>query len=76
MPRTFLATRLHKDTPRQTALIRRGAPLSACNSGRRPIFSSVNLKYANLAGLPPINLYYGAHEVLAGEIRYHMSSDI
>jgi monoterpene epsilon-lactone hydrolase len=29
---------------------------------------SVNLMYANLAGLPPIN-YYGAHEVLAGEIR-------
>jgi hypothetical protein len=36
----------------------------------------VNLKYANLAGLPPINIYYGAHEVLAGEIRYNMSSDI
>jgi monoterpene epsilon-lactone hydrolase len=29
----------------------------------------VNLMYANLAGLPPINIYYGAHEVLAGEIR-------
>jgi epsilon-lactone hydrolase len=29
----------------------------------------VNLLYANLAGLPPINIYYGAHEVLAGEVR-------
>jgi acetyl esterase/lipase len=29
----------------------------------------VNLMYADLAGLPPINLYYGEHEVLAGEIR-------
>jgi epsilon-lactone hydrolase len=29
----------------------------------------VNLLYANLAGLPPINIYYGAQEVLAGEAR-------
>ncbi|MEU7765668.1 alpha/beta hydrolase fold domain-containing protein [Nocardia sp. NPDC049190] len=28
----------------------------------------VNLLYADLAGLPPINIYYGAHEVLVGEI--------
>jgi acetyl esterase/lipase len=27
----------------------------------------VNLLYANLAGLPPINIYYGAHELLVGE---------
>lgn len=28
----------------------------------------VNLLYANLVGLPPINIYYGAHELLAGEV--------
>jgi acetyl esterase/lipase len=28
----------------------------------------VNLLYADLAGLPPINIYFGAHEVLVGEI--------
>jgi epsilon-lactone hydrolase len=31
--------------------------------------SRVNLLYADLTGLPPINVYYGAHEVLAGEIQ-------
>lgn len=31
--------------------------------------SRVNLLYADLAGLPPINMYYGAHEVLVGEIQ-------
>lgn len=30
--------------------------------------SRVNLLYADLTGLPPINMYYGAHEVLVGEI--------
>jgi monoterpene epsilon-lactone hydrolase len=29
----------------------------------------VNMLYADLAGLPPINIYFGAHEVLVGEIR-------
>ena len=28
----------------------------------------VNLLYADLAGLPPIQVYYGEHEVLVGEI--------
>jgi epsilon-lactone hydrolase len=28
----------------------------------------VNLLYSDLAGLPPINIHYGAHEVLVGEI--------
>ena len=28
----------------------------------------VNLLYADLAGLPPIQLYYGDHELLVGEI--------
>lgn len=28
----------------------------------------VNLLYADLSGLPPINIYFGAHEVLVGEI--------
>jgi monoterpene epsilon-lactone hydrolase len=27
----------------------------------------VNLLYADLSGLPPINIYYGAHELLVGE---------
>jgi acetyl esterase/lipase len=27
----------------------------------------VNLLYADLAGLPPINIYYGADELLVGE---------
>ena len=27
----------------------------------------VNLLYADLSGLPPIMVYYGAHDVLAGE---------
>jgi monoterpene epsilon-lactone hydrolase len=29
---------------------------------------SVNPLRADLTGLPPINIYYGAHEILAGEI--------
>jgi acetyl esterase/lipase len=28
----------------------------------------VNLMYADLAGLPPISIYYGEHELLAGEV--------
>ena len=28
----------------------------------------VNLLFADLSGLPPINIYYGAHELLVGEI--------
>ena len=28
----------------------------------------VNLLYADLAGLPPIQVYYGDHELLVGEI--------
>lgn len=28
----------------------------------------VNLPYADLAGLPPINIYYGAYEILAGSV--------
>jgi acetyl esterase/lipase len=28
----------------------------------------VNLLYADLSGLPPINIYYGAYELLAGEV--------
>jgi epsilon-lactone hydrolase len=27
----------------------------------------VNMLYADLTGLPPIMVYYGAHEILAGE---------
>ncbi|MER5916524.1 alpha/beta hydrolase fold domain-containing protein [Streptomyces sp. NPDC001982] len=27
----------------------------------------VNMLYADLAGLPPVSIYYGAHELLAGE---------
>src|SRR5262249_52182654 len=30
--------------------------------------SRVNLLYADLTGLPPIQLYYGDHELLVGEI--------
>lgn len=33
----------------------------ACNDPR------VNMLYADLTGLPPIMVYYGAHEILAGE---------
>lgn len=29
----------------------------------------VNLLYADLSGLPPMNIYFAAHEVFAGEIR-------
>ena len=29
----------------------------------------VNLMYADLTGLPPVNIYYGAHEVFAGELQ-------
>jgi acetyl esterase/lipase len=28
----------------------------------------VNMLYADLAGLPPISIYYGVHELLAGEV--------
>jgi acetyl esterase/lipase len=28
----------------------------------------VNLLFADLSGLPPINIYFGAHELLVGEI--------
>jgi epsilon-lactone hydrolase len=28
----------------------------------------VNLLYSDLSGLPPINIHYGAHELLVGEV--------
>jgi monoterpene epsilon-lactone hydrolase len=63
-----LKTNVESDKMLSTALLEFFRESWIGGTGVAPDDPRVNLLHADLAGLPPINIYYGADELLVGEI--------